>query len=597
MPARSITFKTPEQRAQTLSFCATSPKHVQAWVNGLPRMNVGECARQLYRAVQEVNELSIKAGPRFEMLEALREPIHYVCSCLSKHYLGRAVTLQPKETKIATLSQALQNHLSVGYKAVLNQLQNSKFGSNKALLAETIHRTLIEQSFVLLRSFQLYYPAPDNFWRDVHQLWLLAHGQKALHYTYSDTLSKHKISINDAYMALLLLATAQTNKLRQSAIQDAYDMAFRCTSLCTLSLNKQDDDLFAVNLQTDLPPNYEALIAPGKPDTILHFNPKNLSDAIRGYLESPEQNPPQGLTIPDTMEKESLRVLVQAWGVLTQRSFARIQESGKLHLAVGLSSVHYYLSDKMDFDNTVRHLNASSAVGVAYDGPFEHTKKEERIDRHDSWGVSINPDAAAVAEKSGGISQQIAEHAQAYEGESDKYLEYNCDIINTSPSGYCLSWHQDIPPQVKTGEIVSVQNTPNGIRSVGIIRWVKQFKNEGARIGVELVAPKCQAVGVQPVHKLGDTCEFMRALILPELKAIGQPASLITPRVSFQVGNKINLYHEQRIVRAQLLGLISSTASIFQFQYKLLESQLPDSNVEPSADEPSDEFDSIWSSL
>jgi len=74
-------------------------------------MNVGESAKRLYSAIQELNRLKTDSETRFQLMEIMRGPIHYICQSLEKHFLNKAVVLPPKEAKIAALAQALQNHL------------------------------------------------------------------------------------------------------------------------------------------------------------------------------------------------------------------------------------------------------------------------------------------------------------------------------------------------------------------------------------------------------------------------------------------------------------------------------------------------------
>jgi len=105
-----------------LSFCSPQPKQLQEWVDALPQMNIGECAKQLYAAIQEVNRFQTDAQNRLQLLEILREPIRYICKSLGKHFLNKPVILPAKESKIANLAQALQNHLAIGYKAIVVQV-------------------------------------------------------------------------------------------------------------------------------------------------------------------------------------------------------------------------------------------------------------------------------------------------------------------------------------------------------------------------------------------------------------------------------------------------------------------------------------------
>ncbi|MCG8669419.1 MAG: hypothetical protein MI867_08380 [Pseudomonadales bacterium] len=612
--AEQLRLKIPPQDMEMLSFAIANPKKINEWVDGLPRMNIGECAKQLYAAIQEINRFKTDSDTRFQMLEVLRGPIRYVCDSLGKHYLNKAVVLPPKEAKIASLAQALQNHLSIGYKAVIVQLLprlkvNEK--DAKRLAAKSIHRAFTEQAEVLLRSLQLYYPAPVNFWREAHLLYAISERFGLIDVLEKDPEISSDIaasSCHDMYRRILLLATAKPNQLRQNQIKQVYDATAKWVQFTNLSKDPEGSGLFAIDLISDTPPIYNALMKRPNNVNVCYFDAAMISDHLRVQLQLPS-NQPHPITefeMPEGMGKDVIRLLIQAWGVLTERAFTRIEEAGNLSVCIGLSSTHYFVSHKADFNAMIREASEQSGVmGVEFDNQFMKsgpTHRRDTIESHDVWGLQVNADDGALSSKNNAIEQEIAKFSgQEITTDSDKYPSYHCDIVNTSPGGYCLSWKQDVPPQVKTGEIIGLQESENALWSIGVIRWVKQFKNEGARMGVELLAPKAEACGAQAIHKKGGVTEYMRTLILPELRAIGQPATLITPNIAFHVGYKVNMNQNGHVIKAQLVKQVSSTASFNQFQYKPLTAVAakPEqtSAPTPKTKQDEDDFDSIWSSL
>ena len=224
------------------------------------------------------------------------------------------------------------------------------------------------------------------------------------------------------------------------------------------------------------------------------------------------------------------------------------------------------------------------------------------IESFDVWNTQTDR-GISTGGKELSIEKQVREYSAQQQGgqsDSDKYPSYHCDIVNTSPGGFCLSWKQDMPPQVKTGEVVGIQEREEQPWSIGVIRWVKQVRNEGARMGVELLAPKADACGTQVIQKKGTMSEYMRTLMLPELKAVGQPATLVTPNIAFAVGCKVNIAIDGGIRKAQLVKQVNATASFAQFQFKLLNTtggDTPGTPQKPASAGPEDDFDSIWSSL
>ena len=611
--ADQLRLKIPPQDLEMLSFALPQPKKVEEWVDGLPRMNIGECAKQLYAAIQELNRFKVDSDTRFQMLEIMRGAIRYVCESLGKHYLNKAVVLPPKEAKIASLAQALQNHLSIGYKTVIVQLlPRLKVQDRDArkLGARAIHRAMTEQADVLLRSLQLYYPAPANFWRELHLLFVIADRFGVINNEENDPESGAvPSSPYDMYKRILMLATAKPNQLRQNQIKQVYQATEHWVRYAELTRDSGHSGLFAIDLTSDMPPVYHALLKRPNPSNVCYFDAATISDHLRVQLQLPsnQPHPIPDFMMPQDLSKDVVRLLIQAWGVLTERAFTRIEESGQLNICIGLSSTHYYVSNKADFNAMVKEGGQQNVMGVEFDNQFLKTgptHRRETIENHDVWGLQVGADDNALSSKHSAIEQEIAKYSgKEIPKDADKYPSYQCDIVNTSPGGFCLCWKQDVPPQVKTGEIIGIQENADSMWSIGVIRWVKQFKNEGARMGVELLAPKADACGAQAIHKKGGVTEYMRALILPELKAIGQPATLITPNIAFHVGYKVNVNQNGHTVKAQLVKQVSSTASFNQFQYKPLTptaTQKTTAGAAPQQQKPNkddDDFDSIWSSL
>ncbi len=608
-----LSLKLPPHDLEVLSFSAPNSKKVKEWVDGLPQMNVGESAKRLYAAIQELNQLKTDAETRFQMMETMRGPIRYICKSLEKHFLNKSVVLPPKEAKIASLAQALQNHLATGYKAVCMQLLprvKSMDRDAKRLCQRAIHRAICEESLVLLRSFQLYFPAPPNFWREMHVLYLVAQRFGLLEQACDDPEENGwESSIYEVYERALLLATAKPNQLRQLQIEQVFEAARYWAKFACVIDASASNGLFAIDVTADSPPVYQALMKRSTlPHNLRFFDASAISDHLRILLQLPagQQHPVATFHIPDKFPNDLVRILIQAWGVLTERAFTRIDEYGQIAVCLGLSATHYFVSGREDFTKIMQ--GGPSLLEGDTHNPFIQrgpTNRRDTNETHDVWGLQINRKDVQVSDA---ISYSIESHAGDRADEKDRYPQYFCDVVNTSPGGFCLSWKQDVPSQVKTGEIVGIMESDKTHWSIGVIRWVKQFRNEGARMGVELIAPKADACGTQVVHKKGGMTEFMRTLMLPELRAIGQPATLITPNIAFHVGYKVNIVQHGGVAKAQLIKQVTSTASFSQFQFKMLvPANLPaDTPVASTAPvvasparkvDPDDDFDSIWSSL
>ena len=86
----------------------------------------------------------------------------------------------------------------------------------------------------------------------------------------------------------------------------------------------------------------------------------------------------------------------------------------------------------------------------------------------------------------------------------------------------------------------------------------------------------------------------MRALLLPELAAVGQPATLILPTVGFNEGVKVELVEAGEASRVQLQRRVQGASGFSQYPFRDLATPEPAKTVTTDDD---DDLDSIWSTL
>ncbi len=597
----TIQLRVPAQDLSNLTFDAGTPKKMAAWVESLPMVNVGESARQIYSAIQEVNRFQTDPKSRFLILEEMRGPIHYLCKSLGKHFLNQSIVLNEKESKIANLAQALQNHLAVGYKLIVLETLSSKTADAAKLRTIATHRALTELSGNLLRCYQLYYPTPKGLWREIHQLYSLAEHYGILNKTLEDKVTQSELSIEHCYFKTMLLSTARPNQLRQQEIAQLSQTFNIWAEHCVLKTTDQKAEPFVVDLSSDEGALYyqwnkEQLNLEAESVRYVHMS--SLASVIRERLQNLNNNEGVELSIK-MLASPVLRHLLQSWSASSQRAFARTQTEGKVNLAFGLGAVHHHISGGQDFNKMLLggaeelSLEDSDNPFLATSGNRNFSFQDEVRTGGDVWSIQ------AVAETDGTFSMDKKDKSKPV----TSFPTYACDLVDTSPGGYCLSWNGAAPAQLKTGEIITIREPSQEQWSVGVVRWIKKISNTSVRLGLELLAPHAEALGAKVLQKDGNETEYMRAIRLPELKAIGQPSTLITPQLTFKTGYKVLLNIQGEELKLLLQAEIGSTASYSQFEYKIMGENLVQT-AEPSKQEPvietdsdDDDFNSLWTSI
>jgi cyclic-di-GMP-binding protein len=128
------------------------------------------------------------------------------------------------------------------------------------------------------------------------------------------------------------------------------------------------------------------------------------------------------------------------------------------------------------------------------------------------------------------------------------------------------------------------------------VRWANQTQAV-TQLGVQILATQATPIGMAIIHKMGDTSEFLRALEIPALKVINQPATLITNAISFREYSKARIYRRTNkddggstLQNVQLTRRCFATGTFNQFSYRELAVNKPKENEKP------DDFDAVWDS-
>lgn len=610
--AEPLRQRLPTQDLSRLSLVSAHPKKLADWVTTLPMVNVGESARQVYLTVQEINRLRVDERSRFLLLESLRPTVHYLCQALAKHYLNQSVMLPEKATKVATLAQALQNHLASGYKLVvvdtLDKLRASgpkRDPEQLKLISSALHRALSDLTGTLLRSAQLYLNTPNRLWLELHSLYLVTADQQLTGVKLRDSNLRYveQSSVEDAYVRALLLATCKPNKLRQQEIAQVYELSEVWAPLVHLKTLAAGDELFVFDLNRDAPPTYRSLGRAGEQGEFRAIDPRELVDRLQEVLRDPQLGHPKARG-EAALAAPLIHHLIQSWSELTERSFQRIAHDGQLEICLGLTATHYFLADNTDFE-TLLHGGKEKFLLDDVNNPFlkvgsyVRSREDERGGK-DVWSLAYGN--APNRTEDGDFKFDFGKQAEAAEEEPesrDLYDRFYCQIVNISPGGYCIEWSGTVPGSVKAGELLGLREEGQDNWSLGVIRWVRQIPGHGAQLGLEVLAPKASPCGARVIKKTGDSTEFMRTLMLPELKALNRPATLITPNLTFRAGYKIAIMHNGEEEKAQLTRLISTTQSFCQFEFQLMRKpqDVPEDNKPVTVVRDDEDFDSIWSSL
>jgi len=585
----------PKQKLTSLSFCEPNVKQMEQWVSELPMANIGETAKRLYHALIEINQLILAPNIRFQLMEVVRNPVYFICKELSKHFLNHSIVLPEKQRKIANLTQALQLHLANGYKLVIHD-QMSKINSKKTIraLAPACHRAISDLACCVVRSCQLYCQSPPNVWLEIHQIFKFAHELKIDSVRVKDTqLSlQDETSIAHTYKRIALLGCSKPNQMRQNDIALVYNSYEAWAEEVELDYGKDSRGLFISNPAHDSPPYYRSLHSGTPVSDAIGLDTAVLVDKMTDYLACLNQHikpPSGGLPMPVRIADNVLASLSKALGILTSRTFKRLSSNDRIFLTAGLSSAHYFSAGGVDFHVMLMRQDEG------HDANYHLT----RAQKSDVWSSSF--DSSPSTGQSTPDMSPINFKGMSGNSDTDtkrKYIQHTVPLVDTSPGGYCLQWSGEVPGNIQAGGLLGLREQKNQPLSIAVIRWIKQIKQHRTHFGAELLASNAIPCGVQLTPKTGDSSEFLRGLLLPEQPSIGQPTTLITPRLPFQVGHKCMLNNNGHNSQIQLSRRVLATGSFSQFEIKFLSQSMQQIQSEQKSNKPGeDDFNSLWPTL
>ncbi|GGY80722.1 hypothetical protein GCM10011613_27220 [Cellvibrio zantedeschiae] len=600
-------LNVPVQDLAQLSFCDGSREtSVKAWVRSLPLTQVQFVSGLLYQALPDVGRYQTTPANRIQILEILRSPTLQSIEGLTQSFLNQPLILPDPAVKTATIAQALQKHMINGYLVAIRDLCNQPT-PNTELLELAIHRAITGLSLLLLRYYQLYVPISGQLWTELHSLY-----QIAMHLGITENLVvddyahlQHCRTITLAYVRALLLACSRPNQLRQEEIASTFEALNNLSALAELQDSQagNHDNLFAVAINSNRPPLYRSRFSADDDTLLLELNTSQICRKLTEINTSANSESAEGSGLRNELHLTSALTLhlIQAWNLLAQRNFERQQSQGALDVAVGLTNIHYHLAGETIFthflNRTTGGVQSMDSLGSIFQKRGVKLKDgEKNKTTEDPWDSAFDIKGTSLAGKTVATdSIEFAIKKREQTAFKDAHPVYHVPLIDSSPGGYCIEWRNEIPNQVKAGELLGLRDPARNRWSLGVVRWANQTKG-ATQLGIQILSAHATPVGLAIIHKTGDSSEFLRALEIPALKAINQPATLITNAVSFREYAKARIYQrknnestgEQNSI--QLTRRLFATGSFSQFTYRELMTTKPKETVKK------DDFDSIWDS-
>ena len=520
------------------------PVEMERWLDGLPLLNVIESMQLLTRQLMGLNRMALDDKLRLRLLESLRSPIQHVSRALQKTYIGLPLPLTDKARQTVIQVRQLHNEMAFGYKLIaFNSTAIPKLDPTQtSVVGIAIHRAIRYLTELLFRSYELYGPPPEGTWYEIHQLYRYAEVLGITDAPLADKLNDAlpQVSINHAYKQALLLDFSDPYHLPAFLLAKIYRYLDRWAGIAQLSpgvaalkshcqflINLDHDRAGAVNTETS------AIT------TEVRYRLLNTTELARVVhqqlmvLQAGQQPDPEGLekNFFTNLGHDMLLRLISAWGVNPKRVFTRSPRSNRRsQVAIGIDAINFHL-------NGERFIPSTSEVGP-------------------------QPRRTAIGSGSGTANRV---------NQPDTFpASVLWELTDESAGGYALAKSGTLTETVRVGDLLANRpDSGDGGWEIGIVRWVRTSGADNIEIGVQRLSPGAAAVAIMP---LDDSQErYYLALALPEVHAMKQPATLLTPRGFFKPGRILYLDNSYRTRQIKAVKLVELSGSFERFQYEIIE--------------------------
>ncbi len=580
-----LSFPAYEQLdAQSLN---PAPRHLAAW---LASFRVGEhddAAERLLNVLHAYNRCAMKPGARYQFLDQLQPVIHEYVTALSDRLHGNTFPLTDKPRARFQLISALIRESAYGYKRVIHDViqDDTRSEVTDPALVNSIYQAVVFLSESLLAAYSAYVPEPEGVWGELHRLYGFAEQHDLLARSMSSLGSLRAEgdpqTIKHAYKRIVLLYLANPYHLMSGeagAIYQHLNVWATHGRLLAADHNLSLDGKYFIKLDEASPPQYAL-----RHDMPQHRRDLRVLDVSRlvehialernKYTETESGTHVSSMTLRERIRRDMLQRLEHAWGGRQERQDPRLPDNVGIVLAAGMSPSHHFVSNELPFTPELDEVRFHRPGGVKETFSLvpiedEPWKRSDKLDKLESGVAKPRLSQFAGAED---LWEKIyANKANTGKRAEDVEQDFTAQLwrqINRSGGGMGVSC-DGRGKRIRVGDVVALKQANNlqAHWTAGIVRWLRDVREEQLEIGIMDMAGSLQPVAVRSIGGVGSGGEYFRSLLLTS----GDTTHLLVPSAIYDVGTCLVLNRVDHLIYVRLVRMHEATASFSRFEYEII---------------------------
>ncbi len=606
------TLTVPDIEDSPAANAETDPDNLDRALAQLPLLNPVESSYQLCQSLSALNRTELDGAQRLQLLELYRVPIKQVTQALQRQYIGRPLPLHERNKVAAEQSRQLQVEIAYGYKRiVLNASQPQDSQSHHKLGAESlamaIQRAIRYLTEVIVKSYQSYTFYPEGTWREIHQLYTHAEAIGVVDIRVDDLLNQtiRNSNIGHVYKQALLVELSDPYHLPGRMIEKIQRYLDRWASLvhlrsatttydpkCQFLIDQQSDrggEVYTGEAEIQNPAQYR-LLNTIELAQVIH---QQLSAIRKGH-----QPDPKGLEEDFFAQggEDMLRRLINAWGINPKRHFPRkmVDDGNEMDVAIGIAAINYCInggkkfvlsSDNNEIESNEITISSSKQQWLSFDESIQPSYTSWKLRDESASGIALAKHG--VESEHVRVGDLVATRAS---GEDDPWgiavirwmkntrpvdMEIGMKRLAPTADPVAIKVFKVKPREPQAPEEDSSANEASadthaapdepGDETDGASEEQQNQELESQTQDTE--ATENEAITVSssgPEEQGGD---FLPALLLPRVRILNQPQTLITYRGTFKPDRLLVLDngHTRNKILATKLVEITDTFERFQF--------------------------------
>lgn len=502
-----------------------APHSIDAWIGQLPLSDVDAACEAVHTFLRRLNMTDgLECLERQRIVEQVRPPAVSLLAMNSEKHLPATALFPLSAAKVKHTQRSIEICLELAgaYRRVITagDFFSDKVGSDTGR-AQIVYRALQAYGQALLRTLERYESPPEGFWFEVYSFYAFAEGHQ-LQYIPLPAPEIEGATVDSQFKQILLLNLSSHQHHVPDDIRQFYTALMFSAKEAVFDAEPVHDGetaLYYFDLGTDHDPRPVKRAKPLRAGQRRYVFIRAMLANARQYFAQPSNRANERFKL----RLDVILSLLDALAATEKRRFVRTSATGKRRIVVGLERI-------------INVLSAEPASAAA-DGLVE-SAAIQMVDEDDMEEVEI------VLDNHGSTGHESIWAKSSRRGEAAVQSETAIDLstadlrggmLNQSAGGYCLEWLNSSVPGARVGELIGLYEDDSRIH-LGVIRWLHHKAKFELVLGVQLLSPVVEAVGIE----CGDA-PAQRGLHFFANSRLVQPAGLLCKPGTFKVGQAVTL--------------------------------------------------------